>query len=122
MTLLELLSLLAPAVSDLDSDDITAALAYAEGKRPSCLPEEKQDEAQVLYAAWLLHNRISQGGGAPMTAKTLKEGDLSITYGDVNDALDPMGFLRRYNDLAKICALGGSITVGRRFPQKMLYD
>jgi hypothetical protein len=119
----ELLDFLAPAVAGEPQADKAFALQQAEGYRPWCLPEDKQDEAQAWYAAWLLYDRMQQQAAAasmgviPAGIASEKEGDLARTYragtasgdGDVND---PMGFHAKYQRLADLCGYG-AITVGR---------
>ena len=107
------LDFLAPAVAAMPQPDKEKALAMAAGYRPACLPEAKQDEAQVLYAAWLLYGRIQQqeGGVAPAGVISEKEGDLQRTYGRTESTADPLGFYGRWKALNDICGYG-AITAG----------
>lgn len=120
--LLKLLNFLAPMFNDVPEGDKKAALELAADYRPQCLVEKKQDEAQVWYALHLLYFRKMQAdeaeSGIPKIAgvKSLKEGDLALTFGSDGEAsIDPYGFLSNFNKLNDICTkLGGSITVGRQ--------
>ena len=115
----DLLDFLAPAVAGMSEADKQRALDLAEGYRPSCLPESKQDEAQAWYAAWLLYGRLQQQAADDQGVTPLpgvvseKERDLSRTYGRAAGAEDPLGFYGQYDRLAMVCRFG-SITVGTR--------
>lgn len=106
MTLLELLDFFAPSL-EVSVDDKQKALAIAESRRPWCLSEAQQDEAQALYAAWLLtlqaQNNFTDVRELGVTSE--REGDLSKTYGDVTDSLDASGFKTRYDAYARRCAV-----------------
>lgn len=108
------LDFLAPAVAGMPREDKERALAFAAGYRPSCLPEKKQDEAQLWYAAWLLYGikmqRSAEADGvlARPGVVSEKEGDLQRTYGRVEGADDPAGFLGHYQKLARVCAVGAA--------------
>lgn len=126
MTVAELLDFLAPGVAGMDPAIKAQAIEIAELYRPACLPEEKQDMAVALYAAWLLTGIKAQqsgaGGGSidfPAGATEVKEGDLRIRFsadGAGNGVVvDPKGFLARYHALADLCGKG-AITVGDAFP------
>src|SRR5690606_34745080 len=110
------LDFLAPAVAGMPQPDKEKALAIAAAYRPACLTADKQDEAQVLYAAWLLYGRIQQqeGGVAPAGVISEKEGDLQRTYGRTESTADPLGFYGRWKALNDICGYG-AITAGRVF-------
>ncbi|WP_237173036.1 DUF4054 domain-containing protein [Paracandidimonas lactea] len=105
------LDFMAPAVAGMPLADKQKALTFAEAYRPACLSEAKQDEAQLLYAAWLLYGRLRQqeGGVIPAGVKSLKEGDVAVTYGsgaDGGDLTDPLGFYGRWNKLNRLCGVG----------------
>lgn len=110
------LDFLAPAVAAMAAPDKERALAMAAGYRPACLPENKQDEAQLWYAAWLLYGikqqRAAEADGvlARPGVVSEKEGDLQRTYGKVEGADDPAGFYGQYERLARVCRVG-AITV-----------
>ena len=108
------LDFLAPAVAGMPQPDKEKALAMAATYRPACLPASKQDEAQLLYAAWLLYGRLQQqdGGVAPAGVISEKEGDLQRTYGRTEATADPLGFHARWKALNDLCGFG-AITVGR---------
>lgn len=105
--MLELLKFLAPSLS-ADQDDRETAIDLAAGYRPACLPEALQDQAQALYAAWLLSMNDQQGDTTviPVGVISEKEGDLSRTYGNAIDTLDSYGFKARYDLLADRCKSG----------------
>lgn len=108
------LDFLAPAVGGMPAADKQRALAIAADYRPACLPEKKQDEAQLWYAAWLLYGIKQQRGAedegvlAKPGVVSEKEGDLQRTYGQVAGAEDPAGFYGRYQRLARICGVGAA--------------
>lgn len=116
------LDFLAPAVAGMPESDKLKALEMARAYRPSCLPETRQDEAQVLYAAWLLYGRLQQQesgdtlGVILSGVKSYKEGDLSVTYGSPAETGDPLGFYGRWKALNDLCGIG-AITVGARMPR-----
>lgn len=108
------LDFLAPAVAGMPAADKQRALAIATDYRPACLPEKKQDEAQLWYAAWLLYGikqqRAAEDDGvlARPGVVSEKEGDLQRTYGQVTGAEDPAGFYGRYQRLARLCGIGAA--------------
>jgi len=107
------LDFLAPAVAGMPQPDKEKALAMASAYRPACLPVAKQDEAQLLYAAWLLYGRLQQDGEVvPAGVISEKEGDLQRTYGRNESTADPLGFHARWKALNDLCGFG-AITVGR---------
>ncbi|HWK70031.1 MAG TPA: DUF4054 domain-containing protein [Burkholderiaceae bacterium] len=105
MSLTELLDFFAPALTATEQERADA-LAIAESRRPWCLSETEQDEAQALYAAWLL----SLNAQAKVTSVrevgviSEKEGDLAKTYGKAEDGLDAGGFKARYDAMARRCS------------------
>ncbi|TFL14214.1 DUF4054 domain-containing protein [Pusillimonas caeni] len=107
------LDFLAPAVAGMPESDKLKALEMAEAYRPACLPEAKQDKAQLLYAAWLLYGRLQQQESGVVLAgvKSLKEGDLAVTYGTTAETSDPLDFYGRWKALSDLCGYG-AITVG----------
>lgn len=123
MSPLELFRFMFPLFAAVTDEGVEQALALSAAYRPACLTATQQDEAQVLYAAWLLYLRAVQNasvaGGAsggvvsPWLASE-KEGDLARSFragGTTAGQVDPYGFLSRYQALAAICG-GGAITVG----------
>lgn len=115
MSASDLLKLLAPVVSDMDGQTKSDALNLAAEYRPACLPEAKQDEAQALYAAWLLYGIKQQEAApyvAPVGAVSIKEDRLSVTFASGADKTgvdDPMGFYARWKALNNLCRAGGII-------------
>lgn len=117
----ELLELIAPSVAGMDAGTVEKALSLAERYRPACLTPAKQDEAQALYAAWILYNIKQQeaGGGivAPLGAARIKEDRLEVSFSEGgavgND--DPMGFYSRWQALNRLCSLGGAIIAGTHY-------
>jgi len=102
----ELLDFLAPGVAARPVDDKEQALAVAKGHRPGCLLPAEQDEAQALYAAWLLAMRMQQEVAivVPAGVTMEKEGDLQRTFGNSAGTIDPMGFRARYDLLNDKCS------------------
>lgn len=109
MSIEELLDFLAPSL-DADPIDKQKALALAALYRPACLPEALQDEAQALYAAWLLSMIQQQGETTivPVGVISEREGDLSRTYGATASTIDSLGFKARYDILADRCKVGNA--------------
>lgn len=111
--MLDMLNFLAPALASVPAPDKIRALELAAGFRPSCLPEDKQDNAQIYYAAWILSGRLSTAGGIrPYGVTSEKEGDLSRTYGPAGGVNDPLGFYGQWHALNNLCKRMGAITVG----------
>ena len=104
MTLAELLDFFAPALTATDQEKADA-LAMAESRRPWCLSESEQDEAQALYAAWLLTLKAQNAVATVREVGVVseKEGDLAKTYGKADDGLDTGGFKARYDAMARRC-------------------
>jgi len=102
------LDFIAPVVMCVDPVDKERAIEMAAAYRPSCLSEAKQDEAQLLYAAWLLYGRMQQEQTGVILAgvKSEKEGDLARTYGTAEETADPLGFYARWKALNDICGRG----------------
>lgn len=113
---IEDMDFIAPAIAGMPGPDKEKALEMAAAYRPACLPEAKQDEAQILYAAWLLMGRLQQqeGGVRPYGVVMEKEGDLQRTWGSGDAAHDPMGYYGRWKALSDICTRMGAITVAPR--------
>lgn len=105
MTPLELLSFFAPNL-DATEDDKWWAITIAESRRPWCLSEAQQNEAQALYAAWLLTLRAQNRESSVREIGVIseREGDLSKTYGSAVDSLDVEGFKARYDAFARRCS------------------
>ncbi|SSW67303.1 hypothetical protein AVE30378_02554 [Achromobacter veterisilvae] len=119
------LDFLAPAVAGMPRDEKERALAFAADYRPACLPEKKQDEAQLWYAAWLLYGikqqRAAENDGvlARPGVVSEKEGDLQHTYGKVEGADDPAGFYGQYERLARLCRVGAATVRSRPYVHKI---
>ena len=103
---LELLNFFAPNL-DMPEEQKISALAIAESRRPWCLSEAQQNEAQALYAAWLLTLQAQSNftDVRELGVTSEREGDLSKTYGDVTDSLDAAGFKARYDAYARRCTV-----------------
>lgn len=126
LTLLRRFRLLAPAFKGAPDSKVQDMLEVAEEYRPSCLAKQKQDEAVVFYAAYLLsleeyaNNELAQDAAefrrAGITSE--KEGDLSRSYAKLSEGFleeDPQGFYARWkalNDICKRMRRGGSACVG----------
>lgn len=119
---LDTLNFLAPGLAGVSDSDKTKALELAVAYRPPCLTEEMQDQAQVYYAIWLLYNRVAQTAGEdsgigtqPAGVKSIKEGDVTVTWAseaETGGVTDPSGFYARWAALDALCG-HGAITVGR---------
>lgn len=111
------LSFLAPGLADVSDEDKQKALDYAVAFRPSCLDKAQQDLAQLYYAIWFLFDRQAQtaGGDAGVTiiagVKSIKEGDVQITYGNADGTVvaDPYGFYGRWKALNDLCGYGAIV-------------
>lgn len=125
MTVMDLLNFLAPELAGVSLEDKQTAIEMAEPYRPWCLPIAQQDEAQALYAAWLLSCRQtdsaagggSDGGAVTGPIKLRKEGDLTVEYATASDlpgtsALSSGDYRARYDALAGLCRVG-AVVVGR---------
>lgn len=118
---IELLDFLAPGVAVKPTEDKEQALALAENHRPGCLTPGEQDEAQALYAAWLLAMRMQQDVAivVPAGVTMEKEGDLQRSFGNSAGTIDPMGFRARYDLLKDKCSrtvrVGGLVRGSRCF-------
>lgn len=110
MTILELLAFLAPGLTASD-EDRQKAIDLAISYRPACLTEALQDEAQALYAAWLLSMNAQQAvtGVVGVGVKREREGDLEREWFDASGlGIDSMGFKARYDLLADRCKVGNA--------------
>lgn len=125
MTLLERLRWLAPQLAAASDLDVTTALELAAPYRPGCLSPDKQEEAIVWYAAYLLSLRIDAHDDfarevalqrrAGVTSERIGDDQRTFAAGADAQALadDPMGFKARWHALADRCkAARGSILVG----------
>ena len=91
-------------------DDIETIISATAGYRPSCLPQDKQDLAQMWYVASILQTRAEIASGA-VGVTTERVGDVSRTYAPKHGAGSvAQSYMDKYNALARLC--GGSITVG----------
>lgn len=104
--LVELLDLLCPAVFDVTLAKKQKALDYAAKKRPACLSDDEQNEAQALYAGYLLAREKSHQASniAPAGVTRESEGDLSRSYGSNNSDSDQYGYFAAYKALSDKCA------------------
>ena len=119
MTPLEFLRFIYPSTDSLDPVQVETALAIAADYRPYCLPEARQDEAQALYAAYLLEDiaaRSSGGyvGGYAGPIVREKEGQLERQYADTtsNDNFNTRDatFYGRWKELNDLCGIGAIVT------------
>lgn len=94
-----------------DTDAIAQALALSADKRPACLSDEKQDEAQAYFALHLLFTRSETQS---RIYKSEREGDLQREYFTADEQRSNSAFwLSKYNGLNRLCGASfGSITVG----------
>lgn len=105
MTPLEILAFELPG-DQYTEEDRQKALDMSASRRPWCLDEDEQNQAQALYAAWRLVMRAGLDGVAAPEAgiKSESEGDVSKTYGSGAETLDAFGFKSRYDELARRCS------------------
>lgn len=108
------LDFLAPGLADVSVEDKQRALDLAAAYRPACLPEDKQDLAQLYYAIYLLYLRVEQapGNAIPWGVISEKEGDVQKTYGNSGVSRSG-GFYDQWKSLWDLCGFG-AITVNRR--------
>ena len=91
-------------------EDIDTIISSTTGCRPSCLPQDKQDLAQLWYIAFSLQTLAEIASGADGVT-TERVGDVSRTYAPKHGAGSvAQSYMDKYNALARLC--GGSITVG----------
>ena len=119
MTAIEWLNFVYPASVTADPTQVTTALTLAADYRPSCLPEARQDEAQALYAAYLLEDvaaRSSGGyvGGYAGPIVREKEGQLERQYadttGNTNFNTRDTTYYGRWKELNDLCGFGAIVT------------
>lgn len=112
------LDFLAPGLVDVSDEDKQKALDYAANFRPPCLPDDQQDLAQLYYAIYFLYDREAQKAGQQSGVvqiagvKSIKEGDVQITYGNANGestVYDPFGFYAKWKALNDICGYGAIV-------------
>ena len=108
------LEVIAPSyVRDTDQERLANILLIAEGYRPVCLPEDKQDLATAYYAAYLIA-QANESEGNPYGITAEREGDISRNY-DTNSA-NSAKFLAKWQEMNDICKrVNGSITVGLNY-------
>ena len=115
MSAITLLNLFYPLSQQMPEEIVSQALSVAEGKRPKCLSDDKQDEAIAWYAAYLLAQSIESGVNAA-GLKREREGDLEREYFSGSDkGGNTERFLAKYNELNNICVRLGAITVGSNY-------
>lgn len=91
-------------------NDIDTIISATTGYRPSCLPQDKQDLAQMWYIAFILQTRADIASGAD-GVKTERVGDVSRTYAPRHGGGSvAQSYMDKYIALWRLC--GGSITVG----------
>jgi len=117
MTPQELLLFFYPAAAAADPQAVETALLLAADYRPACLPLTKQDEAQALYAAYLLEDITARNTGGNVTGYAgplvrEKEGQLERQYADTtgNTALRDATFYGRWKELNDLCGFGAIAT------------
>lgn len=107
-----------------DEEARNRALAMADARRPTCLSEDRQNEAVAHYAAFLLDGRLRDlqagpgGSGVSVLAGPItseREGDIQRTYADGggNSAdleTGPTTPFARYRALARLCGRGAIMT------------
>lgn len=106
----------------VEPDTMTQLIALAEGARPWCLPEDRQDFAQAMYTAYLVdvRNDFSSGESSVPVAGPItmeKEGDIQVQYAmnasgissqmSSRPATDPWD---AWNKLYSRCARGSILT------------
>lgn len=136
MTPLQYLQLLYPwyfVTTDLrfvPEATMTGYLQVAGGYRPTCLPDERQNEAQAHYAAYLADEVFRSSlltdnsiVSLPRVVKREKEYNVEVEYeyalGKINAggvAMAPMSPYQSWYALWKKCRVGGSITVSNAYP------
>lgn len=119
MTAEQLLFFIYPTAQALPPEQIATALTLAADYRPECLPLARQDEAQALYAAYLLEDitaRSSGGSTAGYAGPIVreKEGQLERQYADTTGnagfVSHDNSFYGRWKALNDICAVGAIVT------------
>lgn len=113
--LVDLLKIHAPMVAGMSDVAIFEALQVAQSYAPACLPANKQQEAVVYYAAYLLSlkQQADAVGFVQAGVTQQKEGDLSRSYGNNGVSVsDPYGYLAKWQELDNLCKRLGAITVG----------
>jgi hypothetical protein len=118
MTVKELLQFILPTYEMFPQDQIDVALRLAEGYRPDCLTLDKQDEAQALYAAYLLETRQKRESGSAIGAVAgpiikEKEGQLERQYADASangGTYVDQSYYGRWKALSDVCAFGAIVT------------
>lgn len=120
----DLLAFYAPELASLPAADINQALAIAVNYRPGGLPSYRQDEAQALYAAWLLTLRARSASGQTSVAGPViaeKEGDDMRQYAQGIQGgytLEGVGdYYARYQALVALSGRGAIIT-GQAYDQR----
>jgi hypothetical protein len=96
---------------------ITGMLQMAQSRRPVCLSEEQQNEAQAHYAAYLLGKRHAGTVSAEVpdgtTVKREKQGNVEVEYAAPTSASDagtgPSSAYSSWKALNDMCAVGSII-------------
>lgn len=118
MTPVQYLQFLFPAFETLEEEAVATALEIAADYIPACLTESKQNEAQALYAAYLLEQRVNREAGAStsLPAGPLiqeKEGQLERRYADttmLGTGYVDTSFYGRWKVLNDVCTFGAIVT------------
>ena len=97
---------------------IASALLMAQSRRPPCLSEEQQNEAQAHYAAYALEQRRAQQAAtdsatAGTTIVREKEGNVEVQYAAATESSQqvsgPATPYAAWKSLADLCAFGAVI-------------
>ena len=118
MTVEQYLAFIFPNFSDLAAADIASAVEMAAGYRAECLPLEKQNESQALYAAYLLELKAKRDSGADLSVPAgpliqEKEGQLERRYSEANGLLNGYAdhsYYGRWKALSDLCLFGAIVT------------
>lgn len=110
--------------SFVSEEDRAKYMTAAEAHRPACLPDERQNEAQAHYAAYLMGRTLAwqQAGGAaaaPGTVVRERQGGVEVQYaqgetGGASVATGPATAYASWKALSDLCARG-AILAGDAF-------
>ena len=100
--------------------DITNAMTIAQSRRPPCLSEEAQNEAQAHYAAYLLEMRYAQksdqSAGSGNTVRREKQGNVEVEYNSATESSQvvsgPATPYASWKALNDVCTRGAIMTSG----------
>lgn len=103
-------------------------MLIAEGYRPSCLPDERQNEAQAHYVAYLadeVYRSTASGDtsivSVPRVVKREKEYNVEVEYEyaqsiTATTIVAPVSPYQSWQNLWRRCRAAGSITVSNAYP------